>query len=292
MTWYRAEQFALVRIALGAFLAAYGCLLLPHAGELLGSEGMLAHWGHGFRWFPRALPSPLEGTPSLVTVYAMLALVIASGAALALGAARRAAAVAAWYGVACLLARNPSLINPAMPFVGWLCLATVIVPQGEGWSVRQRRADPGWTMPPALFHSAWIVMAVAYSFSGLVKLTSPAWVDGSALGLVLDTPFARDGWGNRTVAALPELVLHGMTWLTLIGEIAFAPLCLHRYGRILAWVVMAGMHVVLLLTMAFPELTMAMFLIHAFTFDARWTQRFPRRSPARHRRGDSTSVDA
>ena len=36
-------------------------------------------------------------------------------------------------------------------------------------------------------------MAVGYTFSGVTKLPSPSWRDGTALARILDNPLARPG---------------------------------------------------------------------------------------------------
>jgi hypothetical protein len=47
-----------------------------------------------------------------------------------------------------------------------------------------------------IFAGAWILMAVGYSYSGLTKLTSPSWLDGTAITYVLENPWpAPDPFG-------------------------------------------------------------------------------------------------
>jgi len=252
------------------FIFSYGALLLPYSTELLSAEGLLGTQWRGLRFFQSALPNYLEANPSPGVAYAFVLVLTLAGAGVALGWFRRTCALVAWYAFACIVDRNVGLSNPGIPFAGWLCLACAIVPSGEGWTVSSRRANPDWQMPPALFRAAWIVMAVAYSVSGIAKLQSPEWIDGTALSYVIDLPFARQEGVVRLVAASPDFLLRIFTWTALVGEALFAPLSLFRVGRAIAWSMMVGMHVTLLLVMDFPELSSGMLLIHVFTFDRRW----------------------
>lgn len=270
MTTYSPRQFALFRIALGIYVATFALLIFPYATELLSDQGMLQRYSGGIRFFRYLLPNPLEWYPSPGFVHAFVATVALLGLGLALGVGRRFCALGAWYGMACLVDRNDGFTNPALPFVGWLCLATTLVPLGEGWSLFLRDARENWRMPRALFRAAWIVMAVAYTYSGLVKLQSQAWVEGSALRYVVDMPFAREAGFAALFAALPGWALAILTYVTLLGEIAFLPASYWRIGRAIVWSTMVGMHLLLLLVMSFPELTAGMLLVHLFTFDRRW----------------------
>ena len=265
-----AGQFAVFRIALGVYFIGFGAMLLPHATELLSDEGILEHYWRGLRLFAGAFPNVLEHDASPATARVVVAAMIVSGAGLVLGVFRRTCALIAWYTLACVVNRNAGLANPSIPFIGWLCFASMVVPLGEGWTVRSRTASVDWAMPAALFRAAWIVMAVAYSVSGLAKLATPEWIDGSALSYVLEMPFARRGGAAAVLQSLPAIAMSLMTWLALLGEVAFAPLSLFRTGRAVAWTIMVAMHLMLLVAMDFAELTAGMLLIHIFTFDQRW----------------------
>ncbi len=263
--------FAAFRVLLGLTLAVLFAGLLPFAGELFGARGLPAVLGAtGAGRFPNALAwSDAAAWPA-----AFVATLLALALAFAAGVARRSVALALWYGWACLHARNPMLSDPSVPFVGWLCLACALVPPGEPrWpGGALRRGD--WAFPPWLFGGAWIVLAVAYAVSGLDKLGSTLWVEGTALRHALDLPYARTGLARSAALALPGDALRGLTWSVLGVELLFAPLCLWRPARAAAWSAAAALHAGLLLLFAFPGLTAGMLLMHAFTFDARW---WPRR---------------
>jgi predicted DCC family thiol-disulfide oxidoreductase YuxK len=197
-----------------------------------------------------------------------------------LGLYDRAAAVLLWYVWACLFGRNPLILNPSMPFVGWMLLAHACLPPAPygSWAARGR-PDPGggWELPQPILRVAWIVMALGYSYSGYTKLISPSWVDGTALARVLDNPLARPGPLREALLTLPASLLHLGTWAALGLELAFAPLALSRRLRPWLWTAMAAMHLSLLVLIDFAELSLGMLLLHLFTFDPTWVR--PRLGP-------------
>jgi predicted DCC family thiol-disulfide oxidoreductase YuxK len=125
-------------------------------------------------------------------------------------------------------------------------------------------------MPPAIFAAAWIVMALAYSYSGYTKLVSPSWRDGTALSRMLDNPLARPGWLRETMLLLPPWFLHLGTWAALFLELSFAPLALLRRLRPWLWGAMLLMHLSLIALVNFADLSLGMVMVHLFTFDPGW----------------------
>ena len=117
-------------------------------------------------------------------------------------------------------------------------------------------------------------MAVGYSFSGLTKLSSPSWLDGSALSYVLSSPLARPHFLQAWLLSHPAL-LTVMTFGVLAGEILFAPLACFRRVRPWIWLGMVCMHLGILLTVDFADLTLGMLLIHVITFDPDWIPKRP-----------------
>ena len=107
-------------------------------------------------------------------------------------AAEHAAAVVLWYGWAALFNRNPLISNPGIPYIGLLLLLTTLVPAREHWRLPGSRAGSPFHVPRFVVVTAWILMAVGYSYSGIVKLASPSWVDGTAITHLLNNPLARD----------------------------------------------------------------------------------------------------
>lgn len=276
MKFYSPGQFALFRIIFGIYLAWHCAELIPVGTELFSDRGVLAD--------PRLnptyglFPNPLVwwGRPIFVTVF--LAALTGLGLLLAAGWQRRTVSLLLWFGWAALFNRNNLIANPGLPYVGLLLLFLTVVPDGEPWRWRGRRVFPGdWAMPAAVFWGAWLLMAGGYTFSGVMKLWSPSWVDGTAFRHLLDNPLARPGWARDFFLVAPSWVHAFLTWSALAVEILFLPLALFRWGRPVVWIAMVGMHLGLLLVVDFADLTLGMLMIHFFAFDPAW---LPSRSVA------------
>lgn len=272
---YPARQFAVFRIAFGVFLFVWLARLVPYAAQLFSRDGIFPTWPD------TALPNLLRSfdSPRFATAY--LAFLTAVAALYALGAFRRSAALVLWYGLASLVARTSGIANPSLAYLGWLLLASALVPAGEPWALRRRPADPAWRMPPLLFYGAWAIMAVAYTASGWDKLGSLGWRNGTAVPLVLGLPFARDTVLRDAILALPDPLLHLLTWAALGTELLFAPACLWRPTRIAFWCAGVGLHLGLLALLDFADISVAMLAIHLWTFDVRWLPGRMARPPAR-----------
>lgn len=175
--------------------------------------------------------------------------------------------------LACLFGRNPLIANPALPFVGWMLLAHVMVPPAPYGSLAAlNRRDPGagWRMPQPIYTTAWVVMAAAYSYSGYTKLVSPSWIDGTALAYVLENPLARPTSLRELMLVLPPIFLRLATWGGLFLELLYAPLALVRPVRPWIWILMVLMHLGLFTMVDFGDLTFGMLFLHLFTFDPAW----------------------
>lgn len=261
------RQFGCLRIALGVYLAVHFFHLLPWAGEIFGGEGILPCAETNF--LPMILPNPLwHATDGTVAFCCVLSGGI-SGIFIAIGRGRSFWCVLAWLIWAWLFARNNLILNPSMPYVGLLLFICACVPGGEAY-VFGRQANPDWKLPALTWWAVWILLAVGYSYSGVAKLGSPSWLDGSALRHVLDNPLARENGLRKCFLALPTAVTNLATWAALILEILYLPLALLRPTRWLAWLSMTAMHLGILLLIDFADLTLGMLLVHAFTWRFDW----------------------
>ena len=267
-------QYSLFRALLGTYALVHFVTLLPWGREIFSNQGVL----------PDAKASPLAYLfPNFLSVWDSpfaVTLILAMGAILGLffaaGFHDRHAAIGIWYILACTFGRNPLIANPSLPFIGWMLLAHVFVPAAPygSWTARGRSDPAGdWRMPPAIMTAAWIVMACGYSYSGYTKLISPSWIDGTALARVLDNPLARPGVAREAMLSLPAGVLAGATWGGLALELGFAPLALSRRVRPWIWCLMTLIHLGLIVTIDFAELSVGMLLLHVFTFDPGWVTR-------------------
>lgn len=272
---WTARSYSVFRFVFGAYLAVHFAALLPYATELFSSQGMLPD--ASLSPLARAFPNLLAIWDAPPVVAALLAGAAVAGVLLAFGVGDRAAALFLFYTSACLFGRNPLVANPALPFLGWLLLAHVLLPRPA------KRAPEDWRLPAAVFGAAWIVMAAGYSYSGLTKLASPSWRDGSAVAFVLETPLARDTALRAALLALPPELLRLFTWGALGLELLFAPLASISRLRPWLWAAACCMHLSLILLIDFADLSLGMLLFHAFTFDPAW---IPARAASWVRQGE------
>ena len=271
---YPAYQYSIFRMIFGFYLFLHFIHLIGAAPDIWSSSGILADPALNFTFgmFPNILnwmDSPLE-VRIFVSFNALLSL------GLLFGVYRRTCCLLLWYGWACLFHRNNLISNPGIPFVGWLLLANALVPIGEPLCWR-KKADPSWSMPAVLFYGAWLIAGLAYCASGIDKLGSPSWVDGSALHHLLHNPLARDWFLRDLLLKLPFGLISLLTWFTLALEIGFCVLCIFRKTRLWAWILIMLMHLGILSVVSFADLTFGMMMVHFFTFDPRWFGGNPRK---------------
>lgn len=267
--WTRG-QFRIFRVTFGLYLLYHFLSLLPWGTELFSSQGVLPQGTMSplFHLFPNLFllwDSPLF-------VQACLLAASAFSMFFTVGKLDRVMAILVWYLWACFYGRNPLISNPSLPFIGWMLLAYALIPSlSDRKALSSTNEDAQfWKMPTDIYTAAWILMALAYSYSGYSKLISPSWMDGAALHHVLSNPLARDTVIRTSLLALPAWCLKGATWAALFLELAFAPLALIRRLRPFLWLVMVGLHLGLLVLVNFSDLTIGMLMLHFFTFDPAW----------------------
>jgi predicted DCC family thiol-disulfide oxidoreductase YuxK len=266
-------QLTAFRWAFGLYLAWHFAHLLPWGAELFSDRGVLPDPAANPTWPTRVvLPFPLGFWDSPAAVTGLLAAGAVLALAFAAGVHRHLAAALLWLAWASLFARNNLIANPSLPYVGLLLLLTLLVPAGEPGTLLPRRARrrPGWALPAAVYEVAWLLLMAGYTYSGVVKLASPSWVDGSALAHLLANPLARDWFLRDLLAALPDPLLRLATWAALAAEILALPLALARRTRPLAWLATVALQLGILSVVAFADLTLGMLMVHLFVFDPDW----------------------
>jgi hypothetical protein len=249
-------------VLLGILLAVSWARMLPYGAELLGADGAFAVTPQS------AFPNVLRVLDGRTGVPLFLGAMVALAILLIAGRMRTITSLLLWYGWACLTSRAPYLTVPSDGYVGWLLLATAVAPPGE--HLRAAPDAPVWRLPVPLHVGAWLVLALGYLASGIDKLSSPSWVDGTALRLTIESPIARAWWGSDVLLALPDALWAVVTWAVLALEIAFAPLCCFRATRVFVWTAMVTMHVVLLAVLDIAEVSAAMLIFHLLVFDPAW----------------------
>jgi predicted DCC family thiol-disulfide oxidoreductase YuxK len=264
-------QYSLFRALFGIYLCIHFIHLLPWSTELFSNEGVLPD-GRLSPIFDR-FPNLFAISDAPWFVYASLGVSAVAALAFALGWQDRVAALWMWLVLASLFGRNPLILNPSMPYVGFMLLAHIFVPTAPFGSMAARgRPDLGetWRLPGAIFLSAWVVLALSYSYSGYTKLLSPSWVSGDNIALVLQNPLARSWIMRDFLLWLPPIFLTVLTWTVLLVELLFAPLALWPKARPWLWSAMLLIQFGFLFLLNFADLTIGMLLFHLFTFDPAW----------------------
>ncbi|HUO86455.1 MAG TPA: hypothetical protein VM617_03625, partial [Thermoanaerobaculia bacterium] len=274
-------QLTVFRALLGLYLAAHFLHLLPWGAELFSAAGVLPDPALNPTWPTRVLlPFPLGWWDSPGAVTAVLVAGTVLALAFAAGIHRRPAAALLWLVWASLFARNNLIANPSLPYVGLLLLLTLLIPVGEPLTLlpRRHRHREDWFFPASVYQVAWLLLMAGYTYSGIVKLASPSWVDGTALAHLLANPLARDGLLRDLLLALPDGLLRLATWGALAVEVLALPLALWRRTRPAIWLATGALQLGILGVVAFADLTIGMLLAHLFVFDPDWL-------PARRRVG-------
>lgn len=253
MLHYSQQQYRIFRIIFGLYLFSHFLSLYPYSRELF-ADGII--------------PDPLLNPTSKLMPFflddyiewVMGGLVIAS-LLFTFGIKRRSMALILWLGWAYLLNRNNLISNPGVPYVGWLLLVNIAI-------------EPNSDVHPRIFWVSWFFMGLGYTISGLHKLQCPSWLDGSALFHVLSSVLAKDNFITEFLLSKPTLLKYS-TWATLWIEILTLPLGTFDIPRKIYWIGLMIMHLGILLTINFVDLTLGVLMIHLFTFDARWLKEFP-----------------
>jgi len=286
-TW-TGGQYSLLRAFFGATLLVHFIELLLFGTEFLSNTGPLAEVKASPLY--SLFPNVLFVWDSPAAVATLIVIGAAASIALLIGWRDRIAALVLWYLWTCLFIQSPVISNPDLPIVGLLLLVHAALPTRPfgSWDARGRLdPDAGWRMKPAIFTIVWIVMALGYSYSGVTKLLSPSWIDGSALAYILDNSLIRPALLQETLSSMPPALIRMAAWSVLIVELFFAPLALIRRIRPWLWLSLLVMHVGLMSIFEFADLSAGMILLHFFTFDPGWIA--PRLSE-RERGGSHTVV--
>lgn len=260
------SQFAIFRIIFGSFLAWHFLALIPYGTEIFSNQGIIsdASLNPTFGIFPN--PLYLWDTPT--HVFLILALAVVSSITFTLGYFRRTSALILWFILTALFHRNNLTSNPSLPYLGLILLLSTLIPPGEKLSLA--RKNESWQMPRFIIPVASLLLALGYTFSGWTKLSSPSWIDGTAITHVLQNPLARPGFFRDFLLDSPALLLQLATWGALAAELLFLPLFLHRKTRPYIWLALIGMHLSLILLIDFADLSFGMLMIHLFIFDPKW----------------------
>lgn len=278
--------YALLRIVFGVV----GCAALIGVSDL------------GTFWNPAGLV-PLEPWGPVKTLLRQQGLGEAAGGLLFFAAFAIFAAMTAGYksAAAVPLAFAMSLAQSSWNYFPLSGAHTVLVSMlfclmwadtGAVWSVdawlARRRGEP-WPADPrsagAALRLVRFQVAVIYLNTGLWKLFSPVWRDGSAVYYVLNQNLFQRFAAERLPPSLDWLAT-AATYTTLLWEIAFAVLVLFRPTRILALALGVAVHVGLLFSIDVGLFSIVMLASYVAYLDparvALWGRPRPAREPAAH----------
>lgn len=260
------SQFAIFRFLFGSYLTWHFIALLPYGTELFSNEGVMKDpsLNPTFGIFPN--PLYLWDSPRAIMCFLIIATI--GSITFSLGILRRTSAIVLWFLISAFFHRNNLTSNPSLPYLGLILALSVFIPPGEKFSLAKK--NPHWQMPTLVIPVATFLLAIGYTFSGWTKLSSPSWVDGSAIRRVLENPLARPGFFRDFLLNIPEGLLSTATWAALLAELLYLPLALHRKLRPLIWLALIMMHLALILLIDFADLSLGMLMIHLFTFDPKW----------------------
>lgn len=260
------SQFAIFRIIFGSFLTWHFLALIPYGTELFSNQGLISDAALNPTY--GIFPNPLYLWDGPGAVLAVLIIATTCSITFALGLCRRTSAFILWFLISALFHRNNLTSNPSLPYLGLILILTTLIPPGEKFSLSKQ--DEQWKMPPFIIPVAGFLLALGYTFSGWTKLSSPSWIDGSAITRVLENPLSRPGFARDFLLSLPDSFLSIATWGALAAELLYLPLALHRKSRPWIWLALVAMHLSLILLIDFADLSFGMLMIHLFTFDPKW----------------------
>ena len=271
--WYTVRQLRIFQLGFGLYLTIHFGQLIRHATELFGRDGMIAdpRWSPTYGYFPNLLHL-IDHSSIYLTIFLSSLTCLAVLFAFRL-VAPRLIAFLLWYGWACLLNRNVLISNPGIPYVGLLLLAFSLITLTKKQKSNGDE-DSEWELCPQVFPwlywGSWTLVAVGYTISGLHKLQSPSWIDGSALRHILQSPLSRDNFLCHFLLNSHPLLLQLSTWLSLFAEISFLPLGIFYHTRKLYWFAFLALHLGVLCIVNFTDLTFGVLAMHFFLFDPRW----------------------
>ena len=282
--WYSVRQLKIFQFCFGFYLTHHFYELIPHVVELFGREGMIGNpkWSPTYGFFPNIIHL-IDFSSILLKLY-LISLTCLS----VLFAFRlfypRLVSIILWYGWASLLNRNVLISNPGIPFVGLLLLAFSLIEiktkntidSSTSSNSRESKQEIIHQLDPRVFPwiywGSWTIYALGYTISGLHKLQSPSWIDGSALHHILRSPLSRNHWLCHYLLEMNPLFLQISTWLSLIAEISFLPLGLFYHTRKFFWFTFLFLHLGVLVVVNFTDLTLGVLTMHFFLLDLRWFQ--------------------
>jgi len=259
---YPVQQWIIIRAALGIYLAYYFVTLIPYTKELFTNQGIIVHQSFNFTYnlFPNILA--YSNNPTILAM--ILSVLTIISLCFAGGLLQRPLALILWYGWACLYNLNNLIEQPSMGFLGWLILAAVVIPPAS-----IKNPDRKWFMPQTIYWGAWIILGISYSFSRLLKLTVPGWLEGVALPSILQMPITRE-FTLLLIPLVPPVLFKILAYIGTFLQITAAPAFLFSLTRKYYWGIFTLGFILVLIFFQLNTIIFAMLIFHAFVVDITW----------------------
>ena len=165
----------------------------------------------------------------------------------------------------------------------------------ERRGIRRNRLAPPWVS--ATLHNLAVVLMIhqivmVYVGSALWKVQSPVWRDGTAVYYPLQTE-AYSPWNDLLQPVLANaLFISGATWTAVVVQLFFPVLLIYRPTRMVALVIITGMHLGIGFLMGIMYFSLAMIAVDMMLVSDKtwkWTadialRQWSRRFPAKVRR--------
>jgi predicted DCC family thiol-disulfide oxidoreductase YuxK len=169
---------------------------------------------------------------------------------------------------------EPHALDAGRIFAGWLLFVHVMLPPAPYGSLSAvGRDDPrgGWYVSRPVHLGTWALMGLWYSFTGFSMLIHPGWLRGGAIdGYVYYRAAQFTPWSGAPLSTWEPTAVAWLTWSVFAAHLAFAPLALFWRLRPWLWATFAALHLAALIVFGDYEFSLALLLLHAFTFDPAW----------------------
>jgi predicted DCC family thiol-disulfide oxidoreductase YuxK len=126
-------------------------------------------------------------------------------------------------------------------------------------------------MSRPVYFGTWALMAMWYSFTGFSMLIVPGWLHGGAID---DYIYYRAShfapWSQTPLSTWEPLMMAWLTRGVFVAHLSFAPLALFWRFRPWLWSSFVLLHLMAIVVLGSYGFSMAMLMLHAFTFDPAW----------------------
>jgi hypothetical protein len=265
-------------------------------------------WGEGSRW--NETVADVKGYPGFFGLFRALdgwqwdiayLLVVVSGIALMVGFFTRVTTITTVILWTSVYVANPYVGSGGDAMLRMVLFYLCFTNAGKVWSVdawlQERRGLRNRLAPPwlsATLHNLAVILMIhqvvmVYVGSALWKVQSPVWRDGTAVYYPLQTE-AYSPWNDVLQPIFANtLFISGATWTAIVVQLFFPVLLIYRPTRMVALVIITGMHLGIGFLMGIMYFSLAMiavdmmlvsdktWLFASDTAQRLWQRRFPAR---------------